>query len=74
MPSPGELLMADYLELSLYCDLLFHDGPVPAYSTGIELQFELSLIGLQDIPMTMRFGYDSLMKDIIFSLRFTVTK
>lgn len=73
-PSFGELLMADYLELSLYCDLLFHDGSVPAYSTGIELQFELSLIGLQDIPMTMRFGYDSLMKDIIFSLRFTVTK
>lgn len=73
-PSFGELLMADYLELSVYCDVLFHDGPVPEYSTGVELQFELSLIGLQNIPMTFRLGYDSMMEDIIFSLRFTVTK
>ena len=73
-PSFGELLMADYLELSLYCDLLFWDGAVPAYSTGVELQFELSLIGLQNVPMTIRVGYDSLEEDIIWSLRFTVTR
>lgn len=73
-PSFGELLMADYLELSLYCDLLFWDGVVPAYSTGVELQFELSLIGLQNVPMTIRVGYDSLEEDIIWSLRFTVTR
>ena len=73
-PSFGELLMADYLELSIYCDLLFWDGIVPAYSTGLELQFELSLIGLQNVPMTIRVGYDSLENDIIWSLRFAVTK
>ncbi len=73
-PSFGELLMADYLELSVFCDLLFNDGFIPEYTTGIELQFELSLIGLQNIPMTFRFGYDSLGKGMIFSLRFAVTK
>ena len=66
--------MADYLELSVFCDLLFNDGFIPEYTTGIELQFELSLIGLQNIPMTFRFGYDSLGKGMIFSLRFAVTK
>ncbi len=73
-PTFGELLRADYLELSLYCDLLFRNGAVPDVSTGVELQFELSLIGLQKIPMTFRFGYDTLADDFLFSLRFTVTK
>ena len=73
-PTFGELLMAEYLELSLYCDLLFYQGPTPAYSTGVELQFLLSLIGLQKFPLTLRVGYDSLMNDYIFSLRFSITK
>ena len=73
-PSFGELLMADYLELSLYCDLLFNKWPEPEFSTGVELQFELSLIGLQNIPITIRAGYDSLTDGFIGSLRFTVTR
>ena len=74
-PSFGELLMIDYLELSAYCDLLlFRNDELPAFSAGIELQGEISLIGLQNLPMTLRVGYDSLMKDFIFSLRFAVTK
>ena len=66
--------MVDYLELSLFCDLMFRDGATPAFITGVELQGELSLIGLQDLPMTLRVGYDQLSEDIIVSLRFTVTK
>lgn len=73
-PSFGELLMADYLELSAYCDLLFNKGTAPAFSAGVELQFELSLIGLQNIPITIRAGYDSLSAGFIGSLRFTVTR
>lgn len=73
-PSFGELVMVDYLELSLFCDLMFRDGATPAFTTGVELQGELSLIGLQDLPMTLRVGYDQLSEDIIVSLRFTVTK
>ena len=73
-PTFGELLMAEYLELSAYCDLLFFDGPKPGINTGVELQFLLSLIGLQKFPMTLRLGYDSLMKDYIFSIRFAITK
>ena len=73
-PTFGELLMAEYLELSLYCDLLFYQGPTPAISTGVELQFLLSLIGLQKFPLTLRVGYDSLMNDYIFSVRFAITR
>lgn len=72
-PSFGEILIADDLELSAYCDLLFYDGPVPEFTTGVELQFSLSLIGLQSIPMTFRFGWDNPSQDVIFSLRFTVS-
>ena len=73
-PTFGELLMAEYLELSIYCDLLFYNGPTPAISTGAELQFLLSLIGLQKFPLTLRWGYDSLQKDWIFSVRFAITR
>lgn len=73
-PTFGELLMAEYLELSAYCDILFFNGSKPGINTGVELQFLLSLIGLQKFPMTLRFGYDSLMNDYIFSIRFAITK
>ena len=73
-PTFGELLMAEYLELSAYCDILFFKGLKPGINAGIELQFLLSLIGLQKFPMTLRLGYDSLMNDYIFSIRFAITK
>ena len=73
-PTFGELLMFEHVELSAYCDLLFYSGLTPAYSTGVELQFALSLIGLQKVPLKLRFGYDSLTNDIIFSLRFAVRR
>lgn len=73
-PTFGELLMAEYLELSAYCDILFFNGSKPGINTGVELQFLLSLIGLQKFPMTLRLGYDSLMNDYIFSIRFAITK
>lgn len=73
-PTFGELLMFEQLELSAYCDLLFYNGPVPGYSTGVELQFALSLIGLQKVPIKLRVGYDSLDQDVIWSLRFAVRR
>lgn len=73
-PTFGELLMAEYLELSAYCDFLFYNGANPGISTGVELQFLLSLIGLQKFPLTLRCGYDSLQKDWIFSVRFAITR
>ncbi len=71
-PTFGELLMAEHLEVGVYCDLLFHNGAVPAVSTGVEIQTAISLIGLQKFPMTLRLGYDSLMNDFIWSLRFAI--
>ncbi len=71
-PTFGELLMAEHLEVGVYCDLLFHDGNTPAFSTGVEVQTAISLIGLQKFPMTIRLGYDSLMNDFIWSLRFAI--
>ena len=73
-PTFGELLMAEYLELSAYCDFLFYNGKTPGINAGVELQFLLSLIGLQKFPLTLRVGYDSLMQDYIFSIRFAITK
>lgn len=73
-PTFGELLMFEQLEASLYCDLLFYEGPNPAFTTGAELQFALSLIGLQKVPIKLRVGYDSLENDIVWSLRFAVRR
>ena len=57
-PTFGEFLIVENSEIGIYCDLLIRDTKVNV-STGIELQTALSLIGLMDLPLRIRMGYDS---------------
>ena len=57
-PTFGEFVIIENSEVGLYCDLLIRDNEV-SVSTGVELQTALSLIGLVDLPIRIRMGYDS---------------
>ncbi len=70
--SSGEFILFEDLETSVFVDFLFTDDVEASY--GLELQATPSLIGLQKVPMTLRFGYDSISGGLFGSLRFTVTK
>ena len=57
-PTFGEFVIIENSEIGIYCDLLIRDAAV-SVSTGVELQTALSLIGLVDLPIRIRLGYDS---------------
>ena len=57
-PTFGEFLIIENSEVGIYCDLLIRDTTVNV-STGVELQTAISLIGLMELPLRIRLGYDS---------------
>ena len=57
-PTFGEFLIIEDSEVGIYCDLLIRDTTVNV-STGVELQTAISLIGLMELPLRIRLGYDS---------------
>lgn len=57
-PTFGEFLIIEDSEVGVYCDLLIRDTTVNV-STGVELQTAVSLIGLMELPLRIRMGYDS---------------
>lgn len=73
-PTFAELMILSNFEIAAFCDLLFYDGWKPAYSVGVEVQGALSLIGLQQLPLTLRCGYDSLSDAVIFTLKFSIKR
>ena len=70
--SSGEFILFEDMELSAFVDMLFWDDVETSY--GVEFQMTPSLIGLQKVPITLRFGYDSISEGLFGSLRFTVTR
>jgi len=70
--SSGELILFEDMEVSAFIDMLFYEDVDTSF--GIEFQMTPSLIGLQKIPMTIRFGYDSISEGLFGSLKFTVTR
>ncbi len=71
-PTFAEFVIMQSFEVGGYCDLLFNGGLVPKVSTGVEFKLNLSLIGLQSFPFTVRVGYDSLTRSMLTSIRFSV--
>lgn len=65
-PTFGEFMIIENSEVGIYCDLLIRDAEV-SVSTGVELQTALSLIGLVDLPIRIRLGYDSWANDFAAS-------
>ena len=53
----GEFLILDNSELGLYCNMLWSDMRF-GVSTGLDLQTNVSLIGLVSIPMRFKMGYE----------------
>jgi hypothetical protein len=71
-PAFAEFLILQAFEAGVYCDLLFDMGPVPSFSVGAEIKCKLSIIGLQSLPMTFRFGYDGPTGKQLYSFRFSL--
>lgn len=74
-PTFGEMLTLRYTEVAAFCDLLIRpeSGKV-GFSTGLSLQSAVLLIGLQEFPLTLKMGYDSLENAFFWGLRFAVKK
>ena len=70
-PTASEFLIFDDMELSLYCDVLFHDAAV-SVSTGAEAQVAISMLGLTKLPLRIRLGYDSLANSFVSSFLITL--
>lgn len=74
-PTFGELVTLRYAEVAGYCDLLIRtDNNTLGFSAGLSVQTSLSLIGLQEFPMTLKLGYDSLQNDFFWGIRFAVKR
>ena len=71
-PTFAEVLILKAFEVGGYCDLLFNGPILPQVSTGVEVKMNLSLIGLQSFPFTVRIGYDTASKAMLTSFRFAV--
>ena len=69
-PTLAEFLIFDSIEFSSYFDMLLL-GTSFYYSTGAEIQTNISLIGLVDLPLRLRLGYDSLSGRFVGSLLFS---
>lgn len=72
----GEFLIMGDSEIGVYCDILFSDLRV-GVSTGLDLQTNLSLIGLVDIPFRFKIGYEytiekshEFVASLLFSLKY----
>ena len=70
-PTASEFLLFEDMEVSLYCDVLFHDAAV-SFSTGAEAQIAISMLGLTKLPLRIRLGYDSLANSFVSSFLFTL--
>lgn len=69
-PTVAEFLIFDKTEFSAYFDMLLL-GSSFHYSTGAEIQTNMSLIGLVDLPLRLRLGYDSLSRGFVGSILFS---
>ena len=67
----GEMLMFSNLEIAGYFDMLLY-GLDWNFSTGCEIQSKISLIGLVELPLRVRLGYDSMTKSFAVSTVFGV--
>ena len=67
----GEMLMFSNLDIGAYFDMLLY-GVDWNFSTGCEIQSKISLIGLVEMPLRIRFGYDSMTNDFAVSTIFGV--
>ena len=70
-PTFGEFLIIEDSEVGIYCDLLIRDTTVNV-STGVELQTAISLIGLMELPLRIRLGYDSWANSFAASFMFNI--
>ena len=56
-PTFGEFISIEDSEIGIYCDMLISDSKL-GVSTGIDLQTNISLIGLVNIPFRFKIGYE----------------
>lgn len=71
-PTVAEFLIFEDTELSAYFDSLMLDLDF-YFSTGAQIQTKLSLIGLVDLPLRLRLGYDSLSGRFVGSMLFSTS-
>ena len=71
-PTFGEFLILEDSEIAVFCDLLFKDVGHPYVSTGLELQTAFSIIGLLELPLRVRLGYDSWANGFVSSFLLTL--
>ena len=68
-PTLGEFLIFKDVEIGGYVDILLNALNFK-YSTGAEIQCVFSLIGLVEVPLRMKIGYDSLSEGLCVSMIF----
>lgn len=69
-PTLGEFLIFKDIEIGGYFDMLLNALDFK-YSTGAEIQCVFSLIGLVEVPMRMKIGYESLSDGLCVSMIFS---
>ena len=70
-PTFGEFPIFRDMEIAAYCDMLIHDASFD-FSAGIDFQTAFSVIGLLEMPLRIRLGYDSLANGFVSSFLFTL--
>ena len=65
-PTFAEFLILENLGIAAYCDMLIHDAAFD-FSAGVGFQSAFSIIGLLEIPLSLRLGYDSLSDGFVAS-------
>lgn len=75
-PTFGEFISIEDSEVGVYCDVLIADDKV-GVSTGVDLQANISLIGLVNVPFRFKIGYEYTVEEkhefvasLLFSLKY----
>ncbi len=68
-PTVAELLIFSNTSLAMYSDILFYqDSFSPAFSLGVEISSEISLLGIQTLPLALSVGWDQSMKSVVWGV------
>lgn len=73
-PSLAELLIFKESSVAIYTDLLFsRQSAIPFVSVGLEVHTDISLLGINSLPLTLYGGWDQSVNGFVWGFWFTLT-
>ena len=72
-PTMAELFIFQNSSVAVYTDLLWHQKSFkPSLSLGLEVQTDISLIGIRTLPVTLYGGWDQSVNTFVWGFYFNV--